>query len=208
MKPSAQVDKDHYRFEDYVEKTRWMSFYYQIQEILAFRDAKSILEIGPGMSLLRHIIERENPDCRYATLDIAEDLEPDLVGSATDIPAEDGEFDAVVAFQILEHLPYDQVPTALAEIRRVAGHGAILSLPHFGPSFRFQLAIPMLPKVKFAVRIPYPKEHKFDGEHYWEIGKRGYPAKRLRAEISEFFHIEKEFVPFEMMYHRFYICRK
>jgi hypothetical protein len=45
-----QVDKNHYEFLKYVNKKRWICYYYQIYEILK-RNPKTVLEIGPGPKL-------------------------------------------------------------------------------------------------------------------------------------------------------------
>lgn len=48
------------------------------------------------------------------------------------LPYADGEFDLVSALEILEHLPPDLVPGALAELRRVCGGVVYATIPSFG----------------------------------------------------------------------------
>ncbi|HUY86705.1 MAG TPA: class I SAM-dependent methyltransferase [Acidimicrobiales bacterium] len=46
----------------------------------------------------------------------------------------DGQFDLVTAFEILEHLPPESIPVALAEIRRVTKSFLFATIPTFGPN--------------------------------------------------------------------------
>jgi SAM-dependent methyltransferase len=48
------------------------------------------------------------------------------------LPWRDGAFDLVTALEILEHLPPDRVPVALAELRRVCGGHLYATIPSFG----------------------------------------------------------------------------
>jgi SAM-dependent methyltransferase len=48
------------------------------------------------------------------------------------LPWEDGAFELVTALEILEHLPPDRVPTALAELRRVCSSYLYATIPSFG----------------------------------------------------------------------------
>jgi SAM-dependent methyltransferase len=50
------------------------------------------------------------------------------------LPFPDGSFDVVTAFEILEHLPPQQVPDAIAELRRVTGGHLLVTTPSFGPN--------------------------------------------------------------------------
>ncbi|MHA1380617.1 MAG: hypothetical protein ACTSRG_19795 [Candidatus Helarchaeota archaeon] len=51
--------------------------------------------------------------------------------------------------------------------------------------------------------------HKFNGEHYWEIGKAGYPLSKIIKDIQKTgFEVEKTYRVFENPYHRFFILRK
>ncbi len=53
---------------------------------------------------------------------------------AAGLPFGDGAFDLVCALEVLEHLPPDAVPGALAELRRVSGGLLYATIPSFGPS--------------------------------------------------------------------------
>lgn len=126
----------------------------------------------------------------------------------TDIPVEDDSYDVVCAFQVLEHLPYEQFNLALHELARVSRKHVLLSLPHFGPSFRIFIKIPLFPELRYAFKFPYPIKHNWNGQHYWEIGKRGYSPHKIRRVIEKKFLIKKEYIPFENQCHRFFVLEK
>lgn len=50
-----QVEKEHYDFENYVNKQRWMSYWYQVKEALA-SGCKSFLYIGKGDGIVAAIL--------------------------------------------------------------------------------------------------------------------------------------------------------
>ena len=46
-----------------------------------------------------------------------------VVGDARELPFEDGSFDAVFSYSVLQHLAKEDVPRVVAEIRRVLRPG-------------------------------------------------------------------------------------
>lgn len=50
------------------------------------------------------------------------------------LPFKAGSFDVVTALETLEHLPPEQVPHALAELRRVTRRYVVATIPSFGPN--------------------------------------------------------------------------
>lgn len=201
-----QVNREAYNFDKYLHLDRWSSYFFQIKEVINL-SPDNVLEIGVGDGVFGQYI-KNNTKMGYKSLDIAEDLNPDYVGSVCDIPVKSGVFDLVCAFQVLEHLPYRDFEKALMEMRRVTSNHVIISLPHFGPPIKFMFKFPFIPEIKIAAKLKLPLEHTFNGQHYWEIGKKGYSERTVRQEFEKHFRIIKEFVPFENQYHRFFILKK
>lgn len=208
MAYEKQVDKNHYSFKKYFFPGRWMSYWYQTEEISKRPDIISLLDVGPGTTFMQDVLRIHRPDISYKTLDIAEDLHPDVIGGVTNIPLPDASFDLVSAFQVLEHIKFDDVETALLEMKRVSKKYVFVSLPHFGPSVEFLLKLPFLKRMRCSFKIPYAPEHVFRGQHYWEIGKAEYSTKRIRTLMAKHFTILDEYVPFENQYHHFFIMQK
>lgn len=202
-----QVRKEEgYNFEKYGGAERFASYAYQIREILSHAP-QSVLEVGVGDGVVGNYV-REQTSIAHTWVDIAEDLKPDVIADIRKLPFEDSSFDVVCAFEVLEHLPFEDFEVALGEILRVSKKTVLISLPHFGPPIKFLLKLPFVPEIKCACKIPFPKRHQFNGQHYWEIGKRGYPLARIREILSRYGTITSEFVPFENQYHHFFILQK
>ena len=191
---------------NYDDKNRWMSYWYQAKEVLSF-NPRSVLIIGKGNGLIPEYLKLNS--VKTVTLDINESLNPDVVASVTQMPFQDGEFDAAICAQVLEHLPYEDFGKSLSEIKRVVKNGAVVSLPHFGPAIRFLWKLPLFPEIKFLIKIPYPKKHIYKGEHYWEIGKIGYPLKKIKDSMKRSgFSLAGDFIVFENPLHHFFILKK
>lgn len=203
MSTTPQVDRSNYRFSSYSFEGRFVSYYWQLKEVLSLNPA-SILEIGVGDRVFGNFV-KDNTHAAYTSLDVAQDLRPDVVGSILQLPFADGSFDVACAFEVLEHLPFEQFDRALVELCRVARTHVVISLPHFGPMLSFSLKIPFVPQMRVALKIPFLKKHTFNGQHYWEIGKRGYPARLIRTRLSAHGNIVRDFVPFASPYHHFFV---
>jgi len=202
---NPQVDKSHYRFSEYAFEGRFVSYYWQLKEVLALNPS-SVLEVGVGDWVFGSFIQN-NTAVLYTSVDVAEDLHPDVVGSVLKLPFADKSFDVVCAFEVLEHMPFEQFDRALAELCRVARTNVVISVPHFGPMISFSLKLPFLPQLRIAWKIPFPKKHIFNGQHYWEVGKRGYSVSRIRKILSRYGAIERDFIPFANEYHHFFAIR-
>jgi SAM-dependent methyltransferase len=186
-----QVDKSAYEFFRYCGLDRWASYHYQLTEILAVKPA-SVLEVGVGDGVVCGYLSR-NTEITYTSVDIADDVGADVTGSIIELPFENKSFDIACAFEVLEHLPFEQLETSLSELSRVARKRVIISVPHFGPPLTLRFKLPFLP------------ENSWNGQHYWELGKKGYPVRRFRSELCKHFTIEKEYIPFENQYHHFFV---
>jgi ubiquinone/menaquinone biosynthesis C-methylase UbiE len=168
-----QVDRSHYAFAKYYSKERWSSIWHQVDEVLKI-EPKSVLEVGGGLGVFKHAMSCF--DVSVTSVDIAEDLNPDLVGSITKLPIEDDSFDVVCAFQVLEHLPFKYFSQSLKELKRVARRAIVISLPDAKPVYPISISLPKLGKKKFSVPKPFVnyKKMPLHWEHIWEVNRPGY----------------------------------
>ena len=202
-----QVDKSHYNHLTYDHKARWLSYWYQLRLVLESKP-KKVLEIGLGNGLITEYLRKQGVE--VSTLDIDVTLHPDLVGSITKIPLPDASVDCVLAAEVLEHIPFNEVETALKEMRRVSCGAAVISVPDSRRTLLyFGLKLPLIPRIKVFLKVPLLEEHKFDGQHYWEMGKKGYDYKKIEKVIkASGFRIQKHFVPFDCPTKHFFVLKK
>jgi len=114
--------------------------------------------------------------------------------------------------EVLEHLPFSEFGNALKEICRVSKKYSLISLPDVTQVYRINLELPRLSKpIKKLIHHPFPRpaEHIFNGEHYWEIGKKNFPLKKIIKSIEDSgFSILKTYRVFEYYYHRIFVTKK
>jgi len=206
----TQVTKDHYE-EGYDTLSRWISYHYQIKSILETK-SKNVLEIGVGNGVVSDYLRKQK--LKVTTCDFDNSLKPDVVADIRKLPFKDKEFDLVCACQILEHLPYAESVKVLKELRRISNKYVLISLPYHSLRFdwiiRFQRIKQIFGRDFFdlSIRIPRKTKIKFNGEHYWEIGAKGYPIKKIKKELKKNFKIVKQFSPVLNKYHEFFLLEK
>jgi SAM-dependent methyltransferase len=204
-----QVDKSHYEFGKYVHKCRWASMWHQLDEVIKLNPGR-VLEVGPGPGLFKATAGVMG--VHVETLDLDPELEPDHVASVFNMPFDDGAFDVVCAFQMLEHLPFDQSLDAFREMARISKKAVVVSLPDAATRWPMSIHVPKIGAVKFL--IPRPRlrtpQHEFDGEHHWEINKAGYPLKQVTDAFLDAgpVRLARTFRVHEHAYHRFFIFEK
>jgi len=202
------IEIGKYLDKDYDNKKRFISYWYQKNEVLQF-NPKNILEIGIGNGFLSKYLKSRN--MQVTTLDISGELKPDIRSSVDSIPLKENEFEMVVCFETLEHLPYESFSKALSEIFRVCKTYTILSLPDVEAYLRLSLKIPKIHEMKIlktVKRIKKP-EKIYEPEHFWEIGRQGYNLGRILSDIKNTgFRVIRTYRVFEEPYYRFLILKK
>jgi ubiquinone/menaquinone biosynthesis C-methylase UbiE len=210
--PNIQVDKEHY-YNNYDTLGRFISYYYQARFAQKL-NPKKILEIGVGNKTVSNYLSQNG--YKVMTYDFDKELNPDFVGDIRDIKlVKDNSFDLVMACEILEHIPFEDVTLALDEINRISKKHVIISIPYSAFSFQAILAMPFLHGimnrtfVKFPITIPFFfYKPKFDGQHYWEGGMRGYSLRKIKKLLKKNFKILKQERPVLHPYHQFFVLEK
>ena len=111
--PEQVPGVSHYT-QRYLTGGRLFSFAHQIQSVLDTK-AKSVLEVGCGIGYVTNNLRAIGIEVK--TLDLQPELQPDVLGSVTDIPLPDDSVDMVVCCQVLEHLPFEEFAKALQQLR-------------------------------------------------------------------------------------------
>ncbi len=198
-----QVSKDHYDFGGYLSKSRWASIWHQIAEVNASNPDR-VLEIGPGIGVFKLV--QAALGVKVETVDLDPELNPDHICSVTSMPFDDSTYDVVCAFQMLEHLPYNRSLSAFKEMVRVSRGNVVISLPDAKAMYRYRFDVPKLGEIN--ILIPRPRirlpVHNFDGEHYWEINKKGYLLEKVIGDFSRYIPLRKTFRVPDFPYHRFF----
>jgi ubiquinone/menaquinone biosynthesis C-methylase UbiE len=203
-----QVGREHYG-AGYENRRRFVSYFNQT-ELVRQAAPERVLEVGIGSGFLaRHL---RAGGLRVSTVDFDPTLAPDTVGSVTALPFPASAFDVVCCFETLEHLPFSDFVPALRELARVSSRRVLLSLPDVTPYFRLVLALGRRTRTldrAFDTLALFPRAHRFDGQHHWEIGKRGTSLRTVRQAIASVgLRLERSFRDYDDPHHRLFSCSK
>ena len=202
----TQVDARWY-LRNYMTLPRMITHWHQANAVADCAGQQaSVLEVGPGSGHTSWLLKHWG--MRVTTLDFDRSLAPDIVADVTAIPCATGAFDCVLAAEVLEHIPFAEFPRALAELRRVSRGHVIITLPAPFAGLSMLINAPRIKPTGFHLGLPYWTAHRFNGEHYWELGKRGFSIWRIRRLIKQQgFSIISEFRPAPSLYCYFFVLR-
>lgn len=201
-----QVDASWYG-RRYMDLERTVTHWHQaarVQELAP--DGGRVLEVGPGNGHTTWLLRSWG--LQVDTLDFDPALKPDIVGDVTALPLEDKSYDCVLAAEVLEHLPWSDFALALRELRRVCRGHVVLTLPAPFLGLSLMGGMTWVENIAFHLGLPHWKRHRFDGQHYWEVGKRGTERRVVRRVIREAgYSIVREYRPAPSRYCLFFLLK-
>ena len=183
-----KIIKEHYG-ETYLSKTRWISFIEQVASLEGI-NINTVAEIGVGPNVIKFLVKKTYPNCRFITIDINPDLKPDVVASVLKLPFQENEMDVTFCCQVLEHIPYEMFVPALKEIVRITKKRVVISIPDVTPFFylRFKGSRRLFKRLWKGISLPNLFTAVFNkktiDQHFWEIGYEGYSLKRIESDIK------------------------
>lgn len=192
---------------EYDSKERFISYWHQIDETTRIRPSE-VLEIGIGNGFVSNYLAKLGVS--VTTCDLLRDLKPDVCGSVLKLPYQCGAFEAVICYEVLEHIEYVHFVRALREMGRVSREWCIISIPDSSLSVGITIRVPRFGHASRCITIPeIPGQNlRNGGEHRWEIGLKSYPLRRILKDIeSTGFAVQKSYRVPENPYHRFFVLR-
>lgn len=203
--------------KDFLKKLdflNWYRFFFILKE-LAELEPKSILEIGPGEGTVKRVFEPFTD--RYAVMDLNPRLSPDFLGDIRmPLKGAENKFECVIAADILEHIPFDDLPKALQNIQSylMPSGVALVTIPHRA-WFLFWLGwltythhIWRAPQWmrNSTQRVRGRRKNPIDPDHQWEIGDGQHKVADIEKAFKETgFKIEKRQA---LLYVDFWVLKK
>lgn len=182
-----------------LELSNFVNTYYQYRDLSDCCRSGRVLIVGPGQGLEVAIFKWRGYE--VVTADVEPTFDPDVICSVHDLSAfASASFDVVIASHVLEHLPPDLLDTAISEIARV-GRFALVYLPIRGRKFRMRIQ-PGFGALdwNFGFDVfnyferPLSTVRKFmAGQHYWEIGVRGYRVREVQRRLQQHFTVRRSY---------------
>lgn len=191
------VDRD--KWVRQLDLCNFVNAYYQYRDLNLCGELKKILIVGTGNGLDAQVLRWRGYE--VTTFDIDEKFLPDIVGSVHDLSRfGDGHFDAVIASHVLEHLPVAYLDRSIAEIARVAPH-ALVYLPVAGRHSQCRLKMDLKGLDLSVIFDLFNFLHRPDGvtarycqgQHYWELGMRGFTVAAIGKRLESRFEVVRRY---------------
>jgi 2-polyprenyl-3-methyl-5-hydroxy-6-metoxy-1,4-benzoquinol methylase len=213
---SAIINKAYYDFENYVSKTRMLTFYYQILEVLSVK-SDNVIEVGSGSGVVSGSLKEMGINLK--TMDINPSLNPDYEGSILDLSKIIGEksIDVILCARVLHHLSFSEFESAIKQLSICAKKCVILTLPRdelrIYMGFRrtagrykiLSLRLPIFIK-KILLKIRKTGEGRYS--KLWKIDSHSETSMRnVQILLDKYFFIEKKYCVPEDQSHIFFILK-
>lgn len=177
----------------------------QVKGVTDLGDAVStVLEVGPGSGYFKMILESLGYSIKTADIDPA--YQPDYLGDIRE-QAIEGRFDMTAAFEVLQHMQYDDFVPMMKSLAGLSKRYVFISVPDRAHSFRLGIEVPAMfaPRRLGLGRLrgwhqlawnwewprgpdPLPEtwqdRQDYWKPHYWEAGRKSYPKRRILRDVE------------------------
>jgi len=164
-------------------KQHWEYYWYQ-QKLMQSRIDKEakILEVGVGSGFTANYMKSQG--FTLNTVDIDAQKKPDFVMNIVEMDKSLDSYDVLLAFNIFEHLPFNDFLRVLDHLSVSSIHKLFIGLPLFRKIVMegfFRVSV--VPPLRFNISM---NKRKIKAEHHhWELGYKDFTLKRIRHEMHE-----------------------
>lgn len=155
----------------------WNYYWHQqkiMQNVVSYR-GEDFLEIGVGSGFTANYCRSKGAN--VTTLDIDLEKKPDIVANAVHYDFKQ-KYDYLMAYEVLEHIPYDEFEIIVKKFRTFIKKYAFISIPRNERTiFSVNLKLPKFKPVGLEWKILNRKITT--AAHHWELDYNGFSTKRV-----------------------------
>jgi len=179
-------------------KKHWQLYWHQ-QKLLENRISVNdkILEVGVGSGFTANYLKSKGFNVK--TVDIDQNKNPDIVKNIVYTEPKFFNFDVLLAFNIFEHIPYDEFLKFLEKLQESRVSRIFLCLPVF-KKIVFEAYFYFLPLPPCRIKL-FLKKRKLSTNHHWELEYEDNNLHKLKSDIYQRnFLIGEEFKYYNQQY--------
>lgn len=164
-------------------ETHWRQYWNQAELVRSLvQPGSRIVELGVGSGFLAAYLRRHSYS--VLTVDIDAAKQPDVVANLADYDCGPG-CDVLVAFEVFEHAPFDDMVDFLDRCASKISKQLILSIPFSRRRSLLELTI-RLPRIGLrSLRIPLPMRIPPADNHHWELDDGDVSSGDLETAVWE-----------------------
>ncbi|MEN8202212.1 MAG: methyltransferase domain-containing protein [Bacteroidota bacterium] len=160
----------------------WMYYWHQINLVRSrIKEGDRILEIGVGTKFTSDYLRSKGFE--VVTMDIDPDKKPDIVGNIVEDELKE-EFDFVLAFEVFEHIPFEDFVKVLAKIHPICRKNLLISLPRNEKQW-LKLTAELPGRKTYGFRITTLRRKVISTHHHWEVDFSPYTKKMLEQTFRD-----------------------
>jgi ubiquinone/menaquinone biosynthesis C-methylase UbiE len=198
----TKLSKKYYNFSNYNSKSRILTYWYQIDEVLQCSSG-NCLEIGVGSGLVKSYLEHVG--LSVDTMDINPELKADYHDSLLNIEKgelKDKKYDLVLCSRVLHHLEFEQFNNALRNLSHITRKNVIITLPVDELRIYTMFKITSTDIYTQSLKIPFLKKllrkilpQKYSaGSGLWQVNSENRTKKNaIVKHIEKYFKIIKSY---------------
>lgn len=196
-----------YLSKSYLSESRLHAY---IEQYKYVNENSKVLEIGNGGGVFKALAEKI---CSHTVIDIDKSTEPDYVGDITNwdsIKQFQDKFDLIFCCQVLEHIPFCEAKTALANILKLNSKNVIVSIPDNRKAVRFKVVFRNA-GFERVYSVPFSgidRNLTNNKEHHWELWHKNRKDIMRMFASNDTHVLLKNYRLFERHYQHFFILER